>query len=550
MIILRQLNNFRMKATLLNSFLAGTFLILTSCKNQSSEFKTINADVLRDKIAGGWAGKMIGVTYGAPTEFRAQGKIFTDSIKWKPSDVKGSMWQDDVYVQLTFMMTMDKYGIDAPAKTFQEMFAKAGYPLWHANVQSRKNYYDSIFAPESGRPENNFHADDIDFQIEADYIGFMSPGMPRTAAKLAEKVGHIMNYGDGVYGGIFIGALYSQAFFRNDIPGIIDFALKSIPAESDYYKIVKDVIKLHQHYPTDWQSAWKELEAKWDNVDICGAGSSFNIDAKFNGAFVVMGLLYGDGDPLKTMEITTRCGQDSDCNPSNAMAVLGVLNGFKKLPANLTRGVLEYKDSVFINTNYSFSKAVENSYNYALGLIKKDSGIVTGKKIKIKIQEPLAPALEVSFPDVVFDQKVTIFEKDPWKFKGKWETYTRKSRTGNEVTKLSQCAQKKGDNAEFSFTGTGVSLTGTWNKEGGKADIYIDNKFDRTIDTYFNYNNQQYGTTSIWHKFNLTPGTHKVRVEVKGEKRAESEGTKINLIDALIFITAPKKNETFKFSFE
>jgi len=81
---------------------------------------------------------MIGVTYGAPTEFRAQGKIFTDSINWKPSDVKGSMWQDDVYVQLTFMMAMDKYGIDAPAKTFQEMFAKAGYPLWHANVQSRK----------------------------------------------------------------------------------------------------------------------------------------------------------------------------------------------------------------------------------------------------------------------------------------------------------------------------------------------------------------------------------------------------------------------------
>jgi len=281
------------------------------------------------------------------------------------------MWQDDVYVQLTFMMAMDKYGIDAPAKTFQEMFAKAGYPLWHANVQSRKNYYDSIFAPESGRPENNFHADDIDFQIEADYIGFMSPGMPRTAAKLAEKVGHIMNYGDGVYGGIFIGALYSQAFFRNDIPGIIDYALKSIPSESDYYKIVKDVIKLHQHYQTDWQAAWKELEAKWDNVDICGAGSSFNIDAKFNGAFVVMGLLYGEGDPLKTMEITTRCGQDSDCNPSNAMAVLGVLNGFKKLPADLTKGVLEYKDSIFINTNYSFTKAIENTYNYAMGLIKK-----------------------------------------------------------------------------------------------------------------------------------------------------------------------------------
>lgn len=205
--------------------LSAIVLITFSCKNATEGFRTIQPDVLKDKIAGGWAGKMIGVTYGAPTEFRAQGKIYSDSIKWKPSDVKGSMWQDDIYVQLTFLMSMDKYGIDAPAKKFQEMFAKAGYPLWHANVQSRKNYYDSIFAPESGRPENNFHADDIDFQIEADYIGFMSPGMPRTAAKIADKIGHIMNYGDGVYGGIFVGALYSQAFFRNEIPGLIDYAL-------------------------------------------------------------------------------------------------------------------------------------------------------------------------------------------------------------------------------------------------------------------------------------------------------------------------------------
>jgi hypothetical protein len=49
-------------------------------------------------------------------------------------------------------------------------------------------------------------------------------------------------------------------------------------------------------------------------------------------------VLYSDmetwKDPkiLYTIEITTRCGQDSDCNPSNAMAVLGVIKGFKGLP--------------------------------------------------------------------------------------------------------------------------------------------------------------------------------------------------------------------------
>ncbi len=117
-----------MKRIIFVSALFLALIILTSCKDSSPDLKSIRPDVLKDKIAGGWAGKMIGVTYGAPTEFRAQGKIYSDSIKWKPSDIRGSMWQDDIYVQLTFLMSMDKYGIDAPAKKYQEMFAKAGYP--------------------------------------------------------------------------------------------------------------------------------------------------------------------------------------------------------------------------------------------------------------------------------------------------------------------------------------------------------------------------------------------------------------------------------------
>jgi len=135
--------------------------VITSCSNKNTDIRIISNDVLKDKIAGGWAGKMIGVTYGAPTEFKAQGKTFEDSIKWVPSDVKGSLGQDDIYVQLTFLMTMDQYGIDAPAKKYQELFAKAGYHLWCANVQARKNYFGSIFTPQSGHPDYSLHADKI-----------------------------------------------------------------------------------------------------------------------------------------------------------------------------------------------------------------------------------------------------------------------------------------------------------------------------------------------------------------------------------------------------
>lgn len=530
----------------------ASFFILTliagSCKNSGSEYKTITPEALRDKIAGGWAGKMIGVTYGAPTEFRAQGKTYTDSINWKPSDITGSMWQDDIYVQLTFLMTMDKYGYDAPAKKYQEMFAKAGYMLWHANMQARKNWYDSIFAPLSGSPEFNLHADDIDFQIESDYIGFMCPGMPRTASAIADKTGRIMNYGDGLYGGIFVAALYSEAYFESDIPVLIEKALRSIPSGSDYYKTVRDVIILHRQYPADWQAAWKELEDKWGDVDICGAGSSFNIDAKLNGAYIVMGLLYGEGDPMKTMEISTRCGQDSDCNPSNAMAVLGVIKGFSGLPLEMQEGVKAVSDSVFIHTSYSFNTAVNSTNKYALDLIAKNGGTVTDRKIKVRIQEPVEPVLEVSFPDLVFDKRISIFDENAWTFIGKWSPFEA---TGwdNQVTRQSMYAENPGDELEIAFNGTGISLAGNWFKDGGKADVYVDGVLHRSIDTYYDFAGQQH-TESIWHILNLQPGDHKVRLVVKGEKRPESAGTMVYITSAVIFKTAPKKNSTRKFSFE
>jgi len=539
-----------MKKYLFALILPVLFLLFSCSPKQTVETRTISNEILKDKIAGGWAGKMIGVTYGAPTEFRAQGKTFEEPINWIPADVKGSKWQDDIYVQLSFLMAMDKYGIDAPAKKFQEIFAKAGFQLWHANVQARKNFYDSIFPPQSGHPDYNIHADDIDFQIEADYIGFMCPGMPQTANKIADKIGHIMNFGDGVYGGVFVGALYSAAYFENDISKIIDQALLSIPAESDYSKIVKDVILLHQHYPSDWRAAWAELEAKWGNEQICGAGSKFNIDAKLNGAFIVTGLLYGDGDPAKTMEITARCGQDSDCNPSNAMALLGVIKGFSALPVEYRDAVKAMGDTIFVNTNYSFNKAVDKTFQYAQKLAAENGGESTDKELKIRVQAPQAFALEVSFPKLVFDKRINVSEKSVSK-KGNWVNSAKpKDPTKVEFTSQAVYSASSNNELSFKFEGTGVSLVGNWFKDGGKADVFVDGGFKRTIDCYFNFANQQHENMDLFHITNLPEGKHTIKVVVKGEKRPEALAANVYINEILVFKTANKISDNFKFSFQ
>jgi hypothetical protein len=533
-------------------FTSAVILItaFAACMSKSENLQTISVEALKDKIAGGWAGKMIGVTYGAPSEFRYQQVINNDSITWTPADIKGSIWQDDIYVQLTFLMAMDKFGIDAPAEKFQEMLAKAGYPLWCANMQARKNYFDNIFPPASGNPQYSFRADDIDFQIEADYIGFMNPGMPQNVVDISGKIGHIMNYGDGVYGGIFLGAMFSSAYFETEVSKVVEAGLAAIPAKSDYARIVRDVITLHNQYPNNWQAAWKELEAKWGDVDISGAGSTFNIDAKINGAYIVMGLLYGQGDVYKTMEITTRCGQDSDCNPSSAMAVIGVMKGFSNLPPEMQQGVKQVGDSLFINTSYSFNSAVESTFKYAIKLIQKYGGMIKDNNITLPVQQVVPAKLEVSFPNVVFDKTLSVFSKENWKFKGSWQVYKEKSWDGKEYKNQAMFAGNAGDEIELSFEGTGVALKGNWFKDGGRADVYLDGKLQRSIDTYYYYSNQEHTGVSLWHVFQLQPGNHLIKVKVRGEKRSESLGTNVYITEAIIYKTAPKKSDSFKFSFE
>ena len=94
----------------------------------------------------------------------------------------------------------------------------------------------------SGHPTYNLHADDIDFQIEADFIGIMCPGLPQASNEFCDRVGHVMNYGGGVYGGMFVGGMYSTAYFERDPRKVVEAGLACIPAESAYAKIISDVL--------------------------------------------------------------------------------------------------------------------------------------------------------------------------------------------------------------------------------------------------------------------------------------------------------------------
>jgi ADP-ribosylglycohydrolase len=297
---------------------------------------------LENKIRGGWAGQMIGVSFGAPTEFASQGRIIEGPLPaWRPEKVSNAIDQDDLYVEMTFAEVLDRKGLDATSADFGEAFRTSRYNLWHANAAARRLLQSGVMPPDSGRPQHNPHANDIDFQIESDFIGLMTPGLPRAARDFCERVGSVMNSGDGLYGGVFVTSMYSAAFFETDPVRVVEAGLAALPPRSGYAGIIRDVLAWHKANSGDWRATWQHVLDTWDKNDACpdGALRPFNIDARLNGAYVALALLYGEGDFGKTIEIATRAGQDSDCNPSSAAGILGVMIGYDRIPEEWRRGI-------------------------------------------------------------------------------------------------------------------------------------------------------------------------------------------------------------------
>ncbi len=341
-------------------------------KPDVKETISLSEEELHDKILGGWIGQMVGVTWSASTEFCYAGTLIPmgNVPKWNPSMINDAFNQDDLYVEIPFLDAMKSNGVDCDPKHIATKFKNSQFALWHANYMGRDNLKNGINYPDSGSYLYNYHADDIDWQIECDFLGMMYPGMVNEAAKRAFELGHIMNYGDGVYGGVFVTAMHSAAFTAKSVEEIWQAGVEVIPEGTQFRALIDDVVKKYKEGAT-FEENWKMLETKWAPGDLCPElrGVS-NIDAKLNSGYILLGLLYGEGDMDKTIILSMRCGQDSDCNPSSAASILGNYYGASKLDEKY-KEKLDYNKQKFSFTNYTFNGAVDLNFELMQKMIEK-----------------------------------------------------------------------------------------------------------------------------------------------------------------------------------
>ncbi|MBL1227128.1 LamG-like jellyroll fold domain-containing protein [Enterococcus sp. BWR-S5] len=366
----------------------------------SAENTLISQEEVTDRIKGGWAGQMSGVAWGASTEFNYKRVLIPDSHQPQWNGISNAFTQDDLYVEIPFLESMKNSGVNVRSQIIGDYFSNTAFPLWHGNRVARYNLRQrNIDALQSGHYSNMYDAipgdkyetvdgyntsqssligcaEDIDFQIESDALGMMSVGQPNVAKELAYRFGHVISYGGGVYGGVFTSVMYAKAFTADSVEEIVLAGMEAIPHDTETREILEDVYHWYKRNRSLTQT-WTMLEERWHN-DRCthlhanSNDSAGNIDAKLASAYILMGLLYGEGDFEDSMWLSMKCGQDSDCTPSSVGGILGTYYGFNNIPIKWTDSL--NMNTKFSNTDYTFNGAVALNTELALEALEMSGG--------------------------------------------------------------------------------------------------------------------------------------------------------------------------------
>lgn len=428
-----------------------SILLLTAVLSATTVFgqktKTISKEELRDKIAGAWIGQMIGNIYGLPHENKyvnAPG----DEKKWpygytknldKLKQYKGAFSDDDTDVEYMYLLQMEKYGHEPTYEQMREAWMfHIRDRVWLANRGALGLMHFGYTPPFTGDRNINPHWFQIDPQLINEIWAYTAPGMIKYSAQKSDWAALITSDEWGAEPTVHYGAMYAAAFFEKDVRKLIDIGLKELPPNGRYAQTIRDMIALHKKYPNKWQDAWKEMADKYYVNEPDLTKTIWN--ANLNGACGILAMLYGNGDFQRTLDLSCAMGFDADNQAATVAGLLGIVYGFKGLPANLylpIEGWTKPFNDTYINItrhelpDASIQDMIDRTLAVTLQLVQAKGGKVTGKagseKVVINTEATFdvpvefylgpAPRMEVNKP-VEFTFYSDANKKYNWKLVG------------------------------------------------------------------------------------------------------------------------------------
>lgn len=278
-----------------------------------------------DSLKACFIGKNIGGTIGAPYE----GKREVLNVLDFPTGVKYPIPNDDLDLQLAWLCAFEKVGPQGMnGDVLKEYWLNCILPDWSEYGIGKVNLQSGIPPMVSGEAKNNIWMHSNGSWITTELWACLNPGAPDSAIRYTlydSTIDH--GRGEGTIAAMFIAAMESVAFFEKDIHKLIQIGLSKIPDTSRVSQSVRLVLTYFQEKKTWLEARNAVVTLNQDFVDGW-------FQAPSNVAFVIIGLLYGEGDYKKSILTAIDCSDDTDCTGGTLGSLLGILYGEKIIPVD------------------------------------------------------------------------------------------------------------------------------------------------------------------------------------------------------------------------
>jgi ADP-ribosylglycohydrolase len=305
----------------------------------------IPADILEDKIRGGFLGQLIGDLNGLEHEMKyiaEPGNV----LEYTPALPEGAWTDDDTDIEWPYLLEMQRTkAIVLSYPQITELWKKhINRGMWSSHLYLRQLMDLGIDPPLTGRIAINPWADfNLSGQFVSETWGLISPGMPRTAARIGIHYTHVSIDGEAIQSTQMMDAMIATAFFTSDMEKILDAGAAAVDPTSTMSRIVADVRQWARENPKDWRATRKLTKDKY-----CRYGGQDWRDRNgvwLNGACTLSALIYGDGDFVQTLRHAFNFGWDADNNAAASGAILGVMKGNRFLQSQGWNIKDQYRDT-------------------------------------------------------------------------------------------------------------------------------------------------------------------------------------------------------------
>jgi hypothetical protein len=223
---------------------------------------------------------------------------------------------------------------DAPLfKKFPHSKAQQENFLWEANQQARILMQQGMLPPQTSEPENNIKYMMIDAQLTTEIFGLLAPARVDIALKMAHLPIRVAAKYEAQWISQFYITMHSLASkvdtsitMQQQTFWLAEQASKMLPKESYPAKMYRFIKNSYQQNPdkSDWEKTRDQVYQRYQVKSTDGYLYKDPFEAGINFAASLVSLFYGQGDIVRTTQIGTLAGWDSD----NPTATWGGLLGF------------------------------------------------------------------------------------------------------------------------------------------------------------------------------------------------------------------------------